>query len=258
MAHEWRDAKATARRGVFLTLVVAAGLAWAGDTRELAERLAGLRSEVATLQEDLVAARDALRADLRSLEQRKVEAEAAIRQAEARRDELQRLAERASERIQSDDAARTALVTPLLEALSGLREHVAAGLPWRRQERLEALETLERGLRDGSIDPRRGAGRVWAAVEDERRLARENALDRVALPLAEGEVLARAGRLGMVAMVWDTPDGRAGVAVRGAEGWTYPTVSGADATRVTELLDSLEKQVRTGFFELPWALEVGR
>ncbi len=250
MAHEWRDAKATARRGVFLTLVVAAGLAWAGDTRELAERLAGLRSEVATLQEDLVAARDALRADLRSLEQRKVEAEAAIRQAEARRDELQRLAERASERIQSDDAARTALVTPLLEALSGLEDPEA--LRWGMGE------TLERGLRDGSIDPRRGAGRVWAAVEDERRLARENALDRVALPLAEGEVLARAGRLGMVAMVWDTPDGRAGVAVRGAEGWTYPTVSGADATRVTELLDSLEKQVRTGFFELPWALEVGR
>ena len=85
-------------------------------------------------------------------------------------------------------------------------------------------------------------------------------LDRQTLTLEGGEVLVDVARLGMVGMFFVAGDGRTGQAVRQGDTWTWTVhTDPEDTARVLELVDNLKKQVRVGFFELPWALpEVSR
>ncbi|MBP6544680.1 MAG: hypothetical protein KA265_18965, partial [Piscinibacter sp.] len=63
---------------------------------------------------------------------------------------------------------------------------------------------------------------------------------------------------GSMMLFFKTQDGRLGVARREADGWRFvPVDAGADQERIALLFDSLGKQIRQGYFELPAALAVG-
>ncbi len=228
--------------------------AFAQDAAEMARTLAELRTEVESLSETYALEQEALRADLRAFEVRKAEAEARVRQEERRLEELERTIERQREILQADDVAEEVLTPVVLEALTAVRTSITEALPYRTQERLDAVEALRVEVEGGNMDPRRALGRVWQLVEDEQRLARENVLDRQVIPVDGKEELAEVGRLGRVAMFFRTGDGRVGQVTRQGVGWSYEVVTGEDAARVDELIESLKKQVRQGWFELPWAL----
>ena len=98
------------------------------------------------------------------------------------------------------------------------------------------------------------AARVWAFAEDERRLSRENVLDRQVISLDGEEVLVDVARLGMVAMYWRAPDGRVGQSRRSESGWTQQRLESAQAEQVEVLFDSLANGIRSGVFELPGLL----
>lgn len=72
--------------------------------------------------------------------------------------------------------------------------------------------------------------------------------------LLNGEkVLADIAKLGMVFMFFQTKDNQSGMARRSADGgWVFETASdSADRERIRTLFDSLKKQIRQGYFELP-------
>lgn len=243
-----------------LGMVVLGGPALAqDDARGFAQQLSTLRTEVASLTETLDLEREALRADLRNLELRKAELEARIRQEELRLQELERTVERQREVLDADTLADEHLV-PMIEAsVDDLVAAVRAGLPYRVEDRVEALESLRDKVREGTLDPRRAVGRLWQAVEDELRLGRENIRDRQALPLPQGQVLVDVARLGMISLFYRTEAGAYGMAVRQGDGWAFEPLGEEHAVRLDELFDALEKQIRVGYFELPWALpEVAR
>jgi len=148
----------------------------------------------------------------------------------------------------------------VLAGLAEVRSAVEGGLPFRVAERVAALDELRAAVERGEIPATKALGRLWAFVEDELRLARENAVDRQTVALGGVEVLAEVARLGMAALLFRAPDGRVGFAARDGAGWTWRVVDDeADAASVTAVLDSLKKGIRTGAFELPWAFaEVSR
>lgn len=246
-----------------IALLVTASLghvAHAEDAGGFARELSRLRTDVAALSETLELEREALRADLRSREQRKVELESRIRQEELRLAELERLMARQREILDADSVAHEHLVPVIEASVASLQEVVRRGLPYRIQERTDALGDLADKVREGTLDPRRGVGRLWQAVEDELRLSRENVLDKQVIGLDGGDVLVEVARIGMIALFYRTKDGRFGQAVRTADGWTYQAVTAPEDTeRLEELFDALKKQIRSGFFDLPWGLpEVSR
>jgi hypothetical protein len=58
-------------------------------------------------------------------------------------------------------------------------------------------------------------------------------------------------------LLFRTDDGRVGAARRTASGWTFEVAAAeADQQRIAALFDSLGKQIRQGYFELPAALAV--
>lgn len=219
-----------------------------------AARVSELRAEVAALQDQIQEEREDTSARLRALDAQQVDLEVQVRREELRMKQIDDVLLRQQQSV-VDDAGLEDQVRPVvLDALAEVRAHVADGMPYRLAERLGALDELRVGVEGGELPPTKALARLWAFIEDEHRLSRENALDRQPIPLDGTEVLAEVARLGSVAMFWRAPDGRVGMVVRTAQGWSWTPIPDRSGTIAVEsLFDALRKGIRTGWFELPWA-----
>ena len=233
-----------------------ATLAHAGDIEAQAERLATLRAEVEALSSEVELEKEDLRGRLRALEAQQVDLEVQIRREELRLERL--LAEEEKQRQVLESAASRDDLSPAVRAgITQLRAVVSAGLPFKASERLGALAELEQKLSDGSLSAEQAATRLWAFAEDERRLTRENALDRQVIPLEGEEVLVDVARVGMVALYFHTPSGAYGQARREGDGWRWVLLtSEADAAQAEALFDALARGIRVGWFSLPQPLSL--
>lgn len=219
---------------------------------ELAERLIALRGEVEALNRELELLREEGRTTLAGLAAQRSELEAALaRQELALREQRERL-EKAKATVAQSGIGAEALLPVLEEALQQLETFVHQGLPFRREDRLQAIAELREQLKRGSLPPPRAANRLWALIEDELRIARENGIYSQVIPLGGERVLADVAKLGSVMLFFRTADRRVGRAVPGAEGWRFELLEDpADRERVLALFDALRKQIRQGYFVLP-------
>lgn len=227
--------------------------ALAGDLTEQARQLASLRAEVEALSAQLTLEQEDLSARLRATDAQRTDLEVQVRREELRLQQLDQAAQEQRQAVLAASAAGEVLRPALAESFSAIGRSIEQGLPYRKQERLQALADLQGQLDQGLLPPQQAAARLWALVEDERRLAREHALDRQVVTLDGQEVLVRVARLGMVALLWAADDGRVGWAERGPDGaWRYAVAADrGQQARVVAVFDSLEKQVRVGWFEVP-------
>lgn len=243
-------------------LVVAALVLFAGrpavaapSTDALAEELVTLRAEVEALGEELELERAAQREELVGLAQRRAELEGEARREELRlrRTEAALSALRASATEAGEEEQAFAPV--VLAAAEELRAYVRRGIPFRVEERLAAIDDVTAALERGELAPAKAAQRLWALHQDEARLVSESGMYRQAIELEGETVLADVARVGMVLLYFKAPGGVVGRARRDEGGWRYERLSDeSDVRRVEQLFDAFERQLRTGFFELPVAL----
>jgi len=224
-------------------------------TEDLASRLVQMRGQVDELQTELALSRDEHKNRMAFLTAQLTELEAG-RDREALR--LQQL-ETELEKMRVDVAAAgdssTVLEPLLMDQLSRLREQVSAGFPFKTGERLAALEEIESQLSAGVLTAQRGFNRLWAFVEDEIRISRENAIYSQSIALDGENVLVDIAKLGNAMMYFRTRDLKYGRAVESAQGWRFELLADpADQERTARLFDALRKQIRQGYFELPNAL----
>ena len=148
----------------------------------------------------------------------------------------------------SDPAYRTAL----LSASAELKTQIETGLPFRTEQRLEALDELTGKISSEQLSNEQSMARLWAFAEDELRLARENATDRQVISFDNREVLADVVRLGMVALYFRTPDDQVGRAVKNGDNWTWVAFEDrGEANQVLALFDGFERGLRTGIYSIP-------
>ena len=224
-------------------------------TESLANRLVQMRGQVDELQTELALSRDEHKNRMAFLTAQLTELEAG-RDREALR--LQQL-ETELEKMRVDVAAAgdssTTLEPVLMDQLSRLREEVSRGFPFKRGERLAELEEIETQLSGGVMTAQRAFNRLWAFVEDELRISRENAIYSQSIALDGENVLVDIAKLGNAMMYFRTRDLRYGRAVESADGWRFELLTDpADQEKTARLFDSLRKQIRQGYFELPNAL----
>ncbi len=219
---------------------------------QLAERLIALRGEVEALNRELELLREESRTTLAGLAAQRAELEASLgRQELALREQRERL-EKARAVVAQSGVGAEALVPVLGEALERLEGFVRRALPFRVEDRLQAIADLRQQLAGGLIPPPRAANRLWALIEDELRIARENGIYSQTIPLEGERVLADVAKLGSVMLFFRTADRRVGRAVPTAEGWRFELLQdAADRERVLALFDALRKQIRQGYFVLP-------
>lgn len=227
----------------------------ADDADELARRLIALRGEVEQLNATLELEREEQRATLLGLNQQRAQMEADLKRqelaAQEARDRLAQAAEASAGAGVAGDALKPVLASVLDQLVAGVRN----GLPFKVEERVAALNAIRLEIDSGRLPPHRAANRVWAFVEDEFRLARETGLHQQTLTLGGQQVLAEVAKIGNVMLFWRTRDGRFGEARRAGRDWEFVEVTDQPALgQIDALFDSLDKQIRQGYFELPGAL----
>ncbi|MEM6296659.1 MAG: DUF3450 family protein [Myxococcota bacterium] len=225
------------------------------DLSNLAERLIQLRGDVEGLNDDIESQQQEHRNRMSSLTQRRAELDAQIQRQEL---EIKKL-EREITEIQAEAtgvSAEIATLEPLVkDATKRLEQRIEASLPYQTFERTADLQEVLRKLDADEISAARALNNIWTFFEDELRLSRESEMFRQTIEVEGEEQLADVVRLGMVMLFFKTGDERYGFATRQGSQWNYQVASGSDRSRIEELFAAFEKQVRTGFFVIPNALQ---
>lgn len=235
-----------------LLAAVIAPLAQADDIETLTENLVKLRSEVEALNSELNQAQDEHELAMRTLLSRKGELTNQIKRQNLEIDRLRKALDKARAEASSASAGNDELLPSLTAAIDAMRAYIRNQLPFKREERLAALDELETRLNSGVVNAPRGVNRLWSFYEDELRLARESGLYRQAVEVNGLSQLADVARLGMMALYYRSEDGQVGMAVPAGGDWNYQPITAREGQRQVEaLFDALNKNVRTGHFELP-------
>ena len=221
----------------------------------LAERLVSLRGQVDELQSEL---------DIRREEHknRMVYLTAQLGDLQANRDrealrvsQLQENLEEIRTEIETAGLSSDSMVPFVLDQISVIRRQVSQGFPFKVQERLAELDELQTQLETGVTSAQRGINRLWAFVEDEIRITRENAIYSQSINIDGRNVLVEVAKLGSAMMFFRTRALEYGRAVYQAGDWKFELLESATSQeQVARLFDSLRKQIRQGYFELPIAL----
>lgn len=228
-----------------------------GDLTELAQELIRLRGEVESLHDQFETDKRQHTDRMRSLAQRRLELESEVQRKELDIKKLQQATARSRQERERASTQATALSPVVRSTVDRLTQHVEGTLPFKRDDRLAELAGIEKKLEKGDLSAPRAMNTLWTYVEDELRLARENGAFSQVIELDGKEQLADVVRLGMVMLFFSTNDGRVGFAEKKGDAWVYTSVDGEDAKRIQGLFASFEKNVRTGFFEVPYAISGG-
>lgn len=222
-----------------------------------ADELAKLRVEVEALDTQLRTERTQGLTQLRSLTRRKgalqlEQDRVGIRQTTARRSLAEVL-----KRLKESKQQRNRIVPVLSKALVALRAVVAQSLPFRRSERLQALDDLKAKLDAGRIEADTALSRLWRYVEDELKLTAGVLRSRIPLRLSDKPGAPRrlvdVVRLGMITLFTRTKDGKLGQLRRDRTGtWRHRRLTDrAQIREVRRLFEALGKNLTEGAYRLP-------
>lgn len=240
---------------VALAIAAIAGPAVAQQNDTLAERLITLRGQVDELQSELDVRREEHKNRMAYLTAQFSEIEASRDREQLRITQLETDLEEMRAEIAEAGVTSESLTPFLRNQIALLRAQVRGGFPFKVKERLAELDELETQLDNGVITAQRGVNRLWAFIEDEFRISRENAIYSQSIALEGENVLVDVAKLGSVMMYFRTRDLRYGRAVQTPQGWRFELLDNAkDQELVARLFDSLRKQIRQGYFDLPEAL----
>jgi chromosome segregation ATPase len=221
----------------------------------LTERLISLRGQVDELQSELDVRREEHKNRMVYLTAQLADIEASRDREALRVEQIQQDVDEMREEVATAGISSEALMPFLRNQISALRAQVSQGFPFKVQERLAELDELETQLDNGLMTAQRGVNRLWAFIEDEFRISRENAIYSQSVALNGENVLVDVAKIGSVMMYFRTRDLEYGRAVNTPQGWRFELLdSAADQEMVARLFDSLRKQIRQGYFELPEAL----
>lgn len=221
----------------------------------LASRLVQMRGQVDELQAELALSRDEHKNRMAFLTAQLTELEAGRDRESLRLQQLETELEKMREDVATAGDSSSQLEPVLLDQLSRMREQVSTGFPFKRGERLAELEEIETQLTGGVITAQRTFNRLWAFVEDEIRISRENAIYSQSIALDGENVLVDIAKLGNAMMYFRTRDLKYGRAVETDDGWRFELLTDpSDLEQTARLFDALRKQIRQGYFELPNAL----
>jgi hypothetical protein len=224
-------------------------------TDSLTTRLIQMRGQVDQLQNELNLKREEHKNRMTYLTAQLTEMEASRDREALRVRQLEQELEQMREQVATAGATSETLAPVMLQHVDQLRLQVRSGFPFKVGERVAELDEIETQLNSGVITAHRAFNRLWAFVEDELRITRENAIYTQSINLQGENVLVDVAKLGNAMMYFRTRDLRYGRAVETAEGWRFEVLgSAADQELVARLFDSLRKQIRQGYFRLPNAL----
>lgn len=219
----------------------------------LAEKIVALRTEVENLNTENNARKAELQSELKSLQARKAQLSAQIQQIELSLKQGKERLSTIKTELSKANVNGEEIKPLLLKEVALVKEWVQKSLPFQKEKRLKEVNDIEEGLTAGLLNGQKALGRLWAFIEDELRLGRENGVHRQTLVIDGEENLVSVAKLGMVAMFYQTADNRYGFTRKEKNG-QYSFIALKDkeqVEQVTKLFDGLKKQIRSGQYLIP-------
>ena len=219
----------------------------------LAEKIVTLRTEIENLNTVNNARKSELQSELKGLQARKAQVSAQIQQIELSlkqgRERLKTIKTEISKLSIDSDT-----LVPLLKIeVMRVKNWIQDSIPFQKEKRLKEINDIQNGLEAGVLTGQKALGKLWAFIEDELRLGKENGVHRQTLIIDGEENLVTIAKLGMVTMFYKTSDNRYGFTKKNEKG-VYkfiPLKKKKDIEQVTMLFDGLKKQIRTGRYTIP-------
>jgi hypothetical protein len=225
----------------------------ADEIGDLTSELIKIRSEVEALQNELDIEKNNLKNRMRAIELSKAEMQNDIQRENLKIKQLQ-LSIASKKTLRGNPGEEEEKIKKsVIESIDSIKKHIDSSLPFKTEERLKALEEISDQMVSGAISPYRAVSRLWSFYEDEFRLTRENGLFSQPMEINGEKRIVTIARLGMVMAYYRFGDGNYGTFIRESDGsWkTKPLTEKKHIELTSTLFDSLKKQIRTGFFELP-------
>jgi TolA-binding protein len=227
------------------------------DTEEIVNNLIALRGQVEDLQAEMQILKAEHTQSMTYLNTRKTELEANIDRKQLQIKQSQAEIVELQEKIKSLGLDSEQMIPDVLQLANNIEQAITTGIPFKPTERKSVIEDIVRDLQGRKITSQHAINRLWAFLEDEMRLARENAIYSQTIELNGEQMLVDVAKLGTVLMYFKTRDDKYGQAVNN-NGWQFKLFDDEkDSQAVANLFDSLKKQIRQGYFNLPLTLEQG-
>lgn len=227
-------------------------LAVANNVESMAEDLIQLRGEVEQLQSDLDLAKDDQKNRMGSLAVQRADMEAQMSRNGLELKQLKTSLGDAKAKAAEDAIEGEALKPMVYSSLERLAAYIDSGLPFKKEERKASLQEIKTQMDAGILPPHKAINRVWSFYDDEIRLTKESGIYRQPIPLAGEQVLADVVRVGMMLMYFKTSSEVVGKVTKATSGWVFNQVTDeSEQALIAAVFDSLKKQIRTGYFELP-------
>lgn len=225
----------------------------ASSIENLARSLAKIRGEVETLQSQLDIEKEKHTSRMTALNSQLADLSVEERRQKLSIEKLQHSIEKLGVTAKQAEQSGEGLKPLLLAALGEYKYHIQTGFPFKMDDRVKALTDLENNLINQQVDPNKAVNQTWSLIEDEIRLSKENGIYQQTILLNGEKVLVDIAKLGTVFLFFQTKDNQSGMAKKlAAGGWKFEIASDAgDRERIRNLFDSLKKQIRQGYFELP-------
>lgn len=223
----------------------------AAPARGGATSIAKLRAEIDEIAADLETERVAARDELAALRAERAELERQVRAATSRKTTLERIHKEAKSKAAAQDERTKRWDKPTHDAVAAAQSYVEASLPFAREQRLAALERIERDLSIAQPDYGRAVERLWRLVEEEEALGREMGLGQQRLTIDAQPQIVDVIRLSMALLYFRTRDGRYGWVAPGPSGWRQEVVTDpAHVQAVSELFEAFERSEAMGPVQL--------
>ena len=232
------------------------GSALAANTNEkLVNSIISLRGDVENLYTDIKENKQRYNSEMKSLSMQITDSQAQLN----RKNTSIKLSKNELFKIQTqikETSNGNSEIKPLvLNALDLLEQSINEGIPFMVDARVADLEKIKSDLNANLITNEKALALTWASYDDTIRVTKEIGLFKQQIDIKGKKVLAKIAKLGSVALFFSTPSNEVGFVVNNAGTYEYKHITNPeDIKKIVALFDALQKQIRTGFFELPNAL----
>jgi len=239
----------------FLVYSQLVSTSWANQNLDqMSEKLIQLRGEVEQLNNEINFLKDEHKQEMNFIWSQKNEVKSEIERNKKLISRLKKELEKAKTKNLETGLSAEQLLPEFKQSIVQVRDYVNTSMPFKKQERLAALDEIDHQVTKELISVQRGFNKLWAFVEDEIRLTKESGLYQASIQLSnqDRKQLVDVARIGMMKMYFKTQEGQFGQ-VSGQPGtWSYELIEKeSDQDNVKYLFDSMQKQIRTGLFVLP-------
>lgn len=239
-----------------ISVLINAGNVFAADEsiENLSNKLIELRTEVERLNNEINFAKEEHKQEMNYLWTQKNDMQAELERNDKSLQKLQTQLDKKIAENSEKGKSSEELKPVFMQQIDYVHEYINTSIPFKKSQRLADLKDLQDQVNQNLISTQRGFNKLWALIEDEIRLTKETGLYKqtIAIEGLEEKKLVDIVRLGMMNIYFSTPEGEYGKLARTKDNWVFEISENIeDKKQISELFDSLGKQVRTGLFTLP-------